>query len=105
MKSIVLIARVIAIFFVALFVLRFVASAQQPAAAQDISIDAATRGAVIANLIKELNDGYVFPETAQKIESDLGERVKRSEYDSITSSRALAEKLTADVQSVSHDKH
>src|SRR4051812_31918096 len=105
MKSIVLVARVIAILILALFVLRFTASAQQPPQQPDMTIDAATRSAVIESLIKEMNDGYVFPETANKMGSDLRTRMENKEYDTLTSAKAFVEKLTADVQSVSHDKH
>jgi retinol-binding protein 3 len=103
MKTIVLLARVIAILILALLVLRFAASAQQPQ--QDMNIDAATRTAVIENLIKELNDGYVFPDIAKRVETDLRSRAANKEYDAIASANAFGEKLTADVQSVSHDKH
>jgi hypothetical protein len=37
---------------------------------QDAPIDAATRAAVIETLVKELNEGYVFPETAAKMGAD-----------------------------------
>src|SRR3569832_2258463 len=104
MKTIVLVARVLAVLILALFVLRSVASAQGPQQ-PDMNIDAATRAAVIETLIKELNDGYVFPDVAKKIETDLRSRVGAKEYEDITSAKALVEKLTADVQSVSHDKH
>jgi C-terminal processing protease CtpA/Prc len=104
MKTIVLVARVIAVLVAALFILRFVASAQQPQQ-PDMNIDAATRSAVIESLIKELNDGYVFPDTAYGMENDLRSRLAAKEYDSITSARAFVEKLTADVQSISKDKH
>lgn len=79
--------------------------AQQPQTPPDITVDAATRAAVIDNLIKELNDSYVFPESAKKMETDLRARLSSREYDSLTSARAFAEKLTADLQSVSKDKH
>jgi C-terminal processing protease CtpA/Prc len=103
MKTIVIVARVIVVVILALFVLRFTASAQQQQ--PDMTIDAATRTAVIENLIKELNDGYVFPDIAKKIETDLRSRMENKEYDTVTSAKAFGEKLTADVQSVSHDKH
>ena len=80
-------------------------SAQQGPNAADMTIDAATRTSVIDNLIKELNDAYVFPEVAKKMETDLRARLSAKEYDAITSGRAFAEKLTADVQSISKDKH
>lgn len=105
MKTITLIARVIAIFIIALFVLRFFASAQQPDQQKDMNIDAAGRSSVIEGLIKELNDGYVFAETAKRMEMDLRQRVKNKEYDEVVSAKAFAEKLTADLQAVSKDKH
>lgn len=79
--------------------------AQQPQNQPDGTVDSATRSAVIDNLIKELNDAYVFPDVAKKIETDLRNRSGAKEYDSITSSRAFAEKLTNDVQAISKDKH
>ncbi|MEO8572792.1 MAG: S41 family peptidase [Pyrinomonadaceae bacterium] len=81
------------------------AGAQQPPMAPDMTIDSTTRTAVIDILLKELNETYVFPETAKKMETDIKARAGANEYDSITSSRAFAEKLTADLQSVSKDKH
>ena len=79
--------------------------AQQPSMAPDMTIDAATRSAVVDLLLKELNDTYVFPETAKKMETDIRSRVVAKEYDSSTSARGFAEKLTADLQGVSKDKH
>jgi C-terminal processing protease CtpA/Prc len=60
---------------------------------------------VIKNLISELNDGYVFPDVAERIEADLSGRVQRNEYGEIATSRAFADRLTTDIQAVSHDKH
>lgn len=88
------------------FVLAYVpALSQQPPAPPDSTIDGAMRTSVIDTLLKELNDTYVFPETAKKMEADIRSRVTAKEYDAITSSRAFAEKLTTDLQSVSKDKH
>jgi hypothetical protein len=82
-----------------------IASAQAPQTPPDRPLDAATRTAVIDALLKELNDSYVFPETAKKMETDVRSRIAAKEYDSINTSRALAEKLTSDLQSISKDKH
>jgi C-terminal processing protease CtpA/Prc len=60
---------------------------------------------VLDTLLKELNDSYVFSDVAKKMESDVRSRIARNEYDSLTSGRGFAEKLTADLQSVSKDKH
>ncbi len=105
MRSIALIAKVVVIAIVALFLLRFVASAQQTTQLPDMSIDAATRTAVIDNLIKELNAGYVFPEIAKNLEADLRKRQAAKEFDSITSAQAFTKKLTDDLQAISKDKH
>jgi hypothetical protein len=79
--------------------------AQQPAAQPDRTIDPAMRTTVIETLLRELNDSYVFPEIAKKMEADVRSRVSAREYDTVSSSRAFAEKLTADLQNVSKDKH
>lgn len=86
-----------------LFVISFalIAAGQTPAPA----LDSATRKLVVDRAIVELNRGYVFPETARKMDADLREREKRGAYDAITDAKQFAEKLTEDLQSVSHDKH
>ncbi|HVF57434.1 MAG TPA: S41 family peptidase [Pyrinomonadaceae bacterium] len=71
----------------------------------DLTIDAATRTQVIDAALKRLNDTYVFPETAAKMEQAIRARVNNKEYDKITSAKEFAQKLTADLQEVSRDKH
>ena len=71
----------------------------------DLTIDAAMRTQVIDGVLKRLNDSYVFPETAKKMEQAIRERVNKKEYDQITSAKAFATKLTSDLQEISHDKH
>jgi C-terminal processing protease CtpA/Prc len=83
-----------------------VASAQQPGGQQpDSTIDAATRTQIIDSISKRLNEAYVFPEIAKKMEASLRERVDKKEYDQITSAKTFAETLTRDLQAVSKDKH
>jgi C-terminal processing protease CtpA/Prc len=72
---------------------------------QDITIDAKTRTAVIEGAIKALNENYIFPETAKKMEQAVRERMRRKEYDKITSAENLARTLTAHFQEASRDKH
>jgi len=82
------------------------ASAQQSGGQQpDGTIDAATRTQIIESISKRLNEAYVFPEVAKKMDTSLRERVAKKEYDQITSSRTFAETLTKDLQAVSKDKH
>jgi C-terminal processing protease CtpA/Prc len=93
-------------FFVAMAYVVFPrAYAQQPQGPPDRTIDAATRSAVIDVLLKELNESFVFPETANKMDTDVRARLTAKEYDNITSAMQFAAKLTADLQSVSKDKH
>ena len=93
------------VFALCAFALNAGAYAQEKETPPDRPIDAASRSEVVETLIKELNESYVFAETAKKMESDLRSRVAANEYAAVNSSRAFAEKLTADLQSVSKDKH
>ncbi|HYY98693.1 MAG TPA: S41 family peptidase [Pyrinomonadaceae bacterium] len=84
------------------------ARAQQPKGPRppeqpDMSIDAAARREVLDTLAKRLDEAYVFPDVAAKMEQAL--RSHEAEYAQITSARQFAERLTADLQAVSHDKH
>ena len=97
------ILRVVAAAFIVIVIGRYVIVAQQTQ--QDLPIDAAARASVVDGLLKELNDSYVFPDMAKKMETDVRARQQNKEYDSITSSTEFAKKLTADLQSISHDKH
>ncbi|MDT7688403.1 MAG: hypothetical protein QOE46_1162 [Acidobacteriota bacterium] len=78
---------------------------QGPPEQPDLTVDAPARNEVIDNLLKRLNETYVFPETAAKMEQAVRARLSHGEYDQLTSARKFAEKLTSDIQEVSHDKH
>ncbi|HEY0407083.1 MAG TPA: S41 family peptidase [Pyrinomonadaceae bacterium] len=77
----------------------------QPEQQPDLTIDAAVRTQVIEALLKRLNEAYVFPEMAKKMEAAIRERAQNKEYDSMTSAAAFARALTEHLQAVSHDKH
>jgi hypothetical protein len=79
--------------------------AQQPRGQPDITIDAAARAEVIDGVLKKLNEAYVFPEVAKKMEQAIRERVQKKEYDSVTSASKFAQALTTHLQEVSRDKH
>ena len=57
----------------AILQLASVATAQQPEQ-PDLTIDAATRTQVIDGVLKRINDSYVFPEVAKKMEQSIRER-------------------------------
>ena len=71
----------------------------------DMTIDAAARNEVIENLLKRLNEAYVFPDVAKKMETAVRARAANKEYDQLTSATAFADALTNHLQEVSHDKH
>jgi hypothetical protein len=71
----------------------------------DLTIDAATRTQVIDTTLKRLNESYVFPEVAKKMEQSIHEHVDKKEYDQITSAKQFATTLTKDLQAVSKDLH
>jgi hypothetical protein len=71
----------------------------------DFGIDAAARQRVIDGAAAMLNEYYVYPETAKKMEEAIRARHKAGEYDSFDNGDAFAEKLTADLREVSRDKH
>jgi len=77
----------------------------QPPEQPDFQITAEERAAVIEGSIAKLNESYVYPEIAKKMESALRSRVGRGEYRSITSANALTQKLTEDLREVSKDEH
>src|SRR5260370_11130936 len=68
-------------------------------------IDAATRTRVIDGAIAQLNEFYVFPETAKKMGDLVKSKQKKGDYDSIADGDAFAKMLTDNFQEVSHDNH
>ena len=75
------------------------------AAAMTVTIDAAARARVIDGAVANLNEFYVFPETAKKMEDGLRAHQKKGDYDAVTDGDAFADLLTDNLQAVSHDKH
>jgi peptidase S41-like protein len=79
--------------------------AQSPAGQADTTIDGAMRSRVIAQVLRRLDEGYVFPGKAAEMRRTIGERAKQGAYDRIVSARAFADTLTQDLRRVSHDLH
>src|SRR5829696_2438768 len=69
------------------------------------TVDAATRRQVIDLAVAQLQKAYIFAETAKKMSASIRARAAAKEYDAITGAREFADKLTRDLQDVSHDKH
>ena len=105
MKKYVSLFASVAFAFIIIVIGNVVIVAQQVNEQPDMTIDAKTRAEVIDSILSNLNDSYVFADVAKKMEENIRNRVKNKEYDSITSAKAFAVKLTEDLQSVSKDKH
>lgn len=71
----------------------------------DMTIDGATRKAVVESLVVAVQDHYVFPDQAKLVAKDLKRRLSRKEYDGITSAKEFADSLTAHMQAITHDLH
>src|SRR3954471_9277297 len=82
------------------------ATAQGPGPDQpDRPIDARTAHEVVEAIVEALNEEYVFPETARKMEEAVRDRLKRKEYEGFSSSKKFAEALTDHLRQVSKDRH
>lgn len=75
------------------------------AADMHLKIDAAERTRVIDGAVSNLNEFYVYPDTARKMSDALRAHQKNGDYDSVTDADAFADLLTSHLEQVSHDKH
>ncbi|MFL6697982.1 MAG: S41 family peptidase [Vitreoscilla sp.] len=77
----------------------------QPSGPPDLPIDAATRAAVVEQLAHELDTRYFDVARGGALASTLRERSRAHAYDALASATALADRLNADLEADSHDKH
>lgn len=69
------------------------------------AVSPAERQEVIATAIQEMNQRYVFPDTAKKVEAALRRQQAARAFDDAADGPALAKQLTDALQEVTHDKH
>jgi hypothetical protein len=69
------------------------------------TLDDRARREVVESLLTLLSGQYVFPETAAAMDAAVRARFGDGAYDDVTDSDAFADRLTADLQAVSHDRH
>ncbi len=79
--------------------------AAQSAPGTPTSIDAALRRQVVESLAVNLERKYVFPDVGNRMAADLRTRLGRGEYDTMTDGSAFADRLTASMREIGHDKH
>ena len=70
-----------------------------------LPIDASTAETVIDEVLKRLDEEYVFPDVATKMAQAVKKRQTDKEYAAIKTGQELAQRLTKDLQTVSKDKH
>lgn len=71
----------------------------------DKVVDAKMQLEVIDSVTQALNEIYVFPDVAKKMEKHLRKQYKKKAYKDITSLNEFAQKLTEDLREISHDRH
>jgi hypothetical protein len=69
------------------------------------SLDSVARATLIDNLLQKLHDHYIFPEVARQMDAAIRAKAGSGAYDDLTTLEDLCERLTGDLQAVSHDKH
>ena len=69
------------------------------------TLDKAAKAAVIDSLTKTLNEIYVFPDVAKRIEKDLKNKLKKETYDDISTIEEFTQRLTEDMEAIAHDGH
>ena len=72
---------------------------------ENVTIDAAMRKRVIDGVISNLNEYYVEPTVAQQMAEALRAHDAKNDYASITDGDVLADRISKDLDAVSHDKH
>ncbi|MDQ3019325.1 MAG: S41 family peptidase [Bacteroidota bacterium] len=72
---------------------------------QPVSLNSTSKTEAIKNIVKLLNDNYVFPDKAAEMGKFILTKLNTNEYKNINDSRAFGDQLSKDLQSISHDKH
>jgi hypothetical protein len=69
------------------------------------TVDKAKRRRLIDGIARELGAHYVYPEVGRRMSAAIRKQEAKGQYDAIALAPVLAETLTSDLQSVSHDGH
>jgi hypothetical protein len=72
---------------------------------EPVVFDAASRGKLIGEIARLLDAGYVHPDVGRKMAAALRRGESRHDYRLIRDGKDLAAGFTADLRSISHDKH
>ncbi|QCW98858.1 S41 family peptidase [Aggregatimonas sangjinii] len=84
----------------------FVLHTTQLNAQEEIApLTATEQQTVVDSISSKLHTNYVFPEVAEKMVSSIASKLGNGDYTTILDPQEFAEKLTADIQAISNDKH
>lgn len=72
---------------------------------EKLALDRAAKIKIIDKISKQLIKNYIFLETAKKMSEFTKTKLNNNGYDSISDGQYFAQTLTADLQSISKDKH
>jgi len=75
------------------------------AAAPESPLTPQQRAQAIEDIAAAFERMYVFPEVGNTVARDLRARRDRGEYDRVSASRALATRLSRDIEAICHDSH
>jgi hypothetical protein len=78
---------------------------QSGAWAQAATIDKATQFAVMSAAIDQMKRGYIYPAVAARLEVELLQRWKSGAFEGVNEGKAFADRLTAEMQAATRDKH
>ncbi len=69
------------------------------------TIDSAGQKTVVDGTAQYLTDNYIFPAAGSHAATDLKDNLTAGRYDAVLDRQAFAERLTADIRTVTHDLH
>src|SRR5688572_27354703 len=77
----------------------------QNAAKPPTALTPELRKQTVESLASAMKENYVFPELADKVDATLRERLKKGEYDRITTGPELATLLNEQINAICKDAH
>ena len=80
------------------------AATEQPEAAQS-SLTAADRSEVVAALVRQMHDRYVYPLVADRVARELAHKVAHGAYAHANTVQSFAETLSKDLRDLGDDRH
>jgi Periplasmic protease len=70
-----------------------------------VQLDAAEKQAILLEVGKVLQENYIYPQIAEKMQQGVEARMKSGAYNSLNSAEAFAEAVSEDLRGISKDKH